>query len=217
MQFAIFGITSSGLNLVVNLIILFLVATWLALIWWTYADARRRMDDSVLITCATLASVIPYLGTVVYTILRPPEYLDDAYERRVEIRAAEMRVRQLAEQACPHCEYPVEKTYLRCPRCRRRIKDPCVSCGKPLDPRWGVCPYCETEVVRRQPAPQARRAAAPAKGKRGAPRPAAKRAAQPQPRPAAQRPAQQRPRPQAQAAPQAPPPQPGGSPASPTQ
>ena len=175
------------------MVVLFLVAVWLALVYWTYADAKRRMEDSVLIACATVASLFPYLGTIVYTILRPPEYLDDAYERRVEVRAAELRVRQLAEQACPHCEFPVEKTYLRCPRCRRRIKDPCVSCGKPLDPRWGVCPYCETEVIRRQPAPATRRAAA-----QGGKRPAGKRPPPPQ------RPAQQRPRPAAQPAQQAP-------------
>ena len=37
---AYFGITNSGVNLAVNLLILFLVVIWLALIYWTYADAR---------------------------------------------------------------------------------------------------------------------------------------------------------------------------------
>ncbi|MDX6669422.1 MAG: hypothetical protein QOK04_2802, partial [Solirubrobacteraceae bacterium] len=37
--FGIFGIDSGGLNLVVNLLILFLVVIWLALVYWTYADA----------------------------------------------------------------------------------------------------------------------------------------------------------------------------------
>jgi hypothetical protein len=120
------------------------------------------MADPVLIACATGASLFPFLGTIVYTILRPPEYLDDAHERELEIRATELRVRQLSEQACPHCEHPIERTYLRCPSCRRRVKDPCASCGKPLDPRWGVCPYCEAEVVRRRPAAQGRR---PAQGR----------------------------------------------------
>ena len=39
---ALFGIENGGLNLVVNLLVLFLVVIWLALVWWTYADARRR-------------------------------------------------------------------------------------------------------------------------------------------------------------------------------
>src|SRR5438270_6222252 len=40
---AIFGIKNSGLSLAVNLVILFLVVIWLALVYWTYADARRRI------------------------------------------------------------------------------------------------------------------------------------------------------------------------------
>jgi Double zinc ribbon len=152
MPTAIFGITNNGLNLVVSLFVLMLVVVWLALIVYTYFDARRRVSDPFLIGCATIASFIPYLGTAVYAILRPPEFLEDAHERELEIRAAELRVRQLTEQSCPNCEYPVEKNYLRCPNCQHRLKDPCPSCGKPVDPRWTLCPYCESELApRRRP------------------------------------------------------------------
>jgi len=146
MQIAIFGIENGGLNLVANLFVMGLVVVWLALIVWTYLDARRRIEDPVLVACATAASLFPYIGTFVYSILRPPEFLDDARERELEIRAAELRVRQLAELSCPNCRYPVEKNFLRCPRCQRRLKDPCESCAKPVDPRWAVCPYCETAL-----------------------------------------------------------------------
>src|SRR5436190_4258694 len=148
MPVALFGITNQGLNLFVNLLVLFLVVVWIALIVWTYLDARRRIRDPVLVACAAGASLFPYVGTIVYAILRPPEFLDDARERELEIRAAELRVRQLEEGSCPNCEFPLERTYLRCPNCRVRVKDPCESCGKPIDPRWTLCPYCETPVRR---------------------------------------------------------------------
>ena len=148
---ALFGITNDALNLAVNLLILFLVVLWIALIAWTFLDARRRIKDPVLVACATAASLFPFVGSIVYSILRPPEFLDDRRERELEIRASELRVRQLEEASCPNCEHPVERTYLRCPTCRARIKDPCESCGKPVDPRWSICPYCETAI--RQPAP----------------------------------------------------------------
>jgi hypothetical protein len=144
MPLALFGITNEGLNLFVNLVILFLVVVWIALIAWTYLDAQRRIRDPVLVACATGASLFPFVGTIVYSILRPPEFLEDTRERELEIRAAEMRVKQLEEQSCPKCAYPIERTYLRCPNCRTRVKDPCESCGKPIDPRWAICPYCET-------------------------------------------------------------------------
>jgi len=159
MPLAIFDISNNGLNLVVTLLILMLVVVWLALIVYTYLDARRRVSDPFLVACATIAAFIPYIGTAVYAILRPPEFLEDAHERELEIRAAELRVRQLTELSCPNCEYPVEKDYLRCPNCQHSLKDPCPSCGKPVDPRWAVCPYCESalEGRTRRRAPEKRR------------------------------------------------------------
>jgi double zinc ribbon protein len=170
---AIFGISNNGLNLVVTLIVLMLVVVWLALIVYTYLDARRRVSDPFLVGCATAGSLlIPYLGTAVYAIVRPPEFLEDAHERELEIKAAELRVRQLSELSCPNCEYPVEKSYLRCPRCKRRLKDPCGSCGKPVDPRWALCPYCETPLTEREG--QRRQRRKPATARKSAPPPTAK-------------------------------------------
>ena len=186
MTTAIFGISNGGLNLVVNLLVLMLVVVWLALIVYTYLDAKRRISDSFLVGCATVASFIPYLGTAVYAILRPPEFLEDAHERELEIKAAELRVRQLTEASCPNCEHPIERSYLRCPDCRRRLKDPCQSCGKPVDPRWAICPYCETALPEREK-PRARRAS----GDRKPAREARRQSAEEKPPPKrAERPAQ---------------------------
>jgi hypothetical protein len=186
MLLALFGITNDGLNLFVNLLVLFLVVVWVALIAWTYLDARRRIRDPVLVACATGASFFPYVGTVVYSILRPPEFLEDAHERELEIRAAELRLKHLEEQSCPSCGFPIERTYLRCPNCRARVKDPCESCEKPIDRRWRICPYCETPQRRavRQPrrAPEEQRRAPDAE--RGARRPSRSKRA---PREAARR------------------------------
>jgi hypothetical protein len=158
MPLALFGIDGGALGLIVNLLVLFLIVVYLALIYWTYLDARRRIEDPVLIACATAASIFPYLGTIVYTILRPPEFLEDREERELELRAAELELRQRIEQSCPHCEYPIERSYLRCPNCERRLRNPCRKCHKPLDPKWGICPYCETEVRRERPARETREA-----------------------------------------------------------
>jgi hypothetical protein len=161
---AIFGIENDGVNLAINLLILFLVVVYLALIAWTYLDAKRRLEDPVLIGCATVASLFPFLGTIVYTILRPPEFLEDKRERELEIRASQLRVRQLEDASCPNCEHPVDRSYLRCPNCRARIKDPCESCGKPIDPRWTICPYCETPTKAAVASPRRAASRTPAEG-----------------------------------------------------
>jgi Double zinc ribbon len=142
----VFGITNKTVSLVVELVILFLFVIWLALVYWTYADARRRISDPMLIGCATAASLFPFVGTFVYMIVRPPEYLDDVRERDLEMQAAEARLAELGYHLCPHCDYEVEKDYLRCPSCMRKLKDPCKTCGKPLDPSWKICPFCESEI-----------------------------------------------------------------------
>ena len=144
---AIFGINSSGLDLAVRLIILVLVVIWLALIYWTYSDARRRIADPMLVACAAAASLFPFVGSIVYMIVRPPEFLEDVRERELEMQAAEARLHQLGYLLCPHCDHEVERDFLRCPHCHRKLKDPCGTCGKPLDPEWSLCPYCETEVA----------------------------------------------------------------------
>jgi double zinc ribbon protein len=160
---AVFGISNSGVNLAIDLLILFLVVVWLALVYWTYADARRRIADPMLIGCSTAASLFPYVGTLVYMIVRPPEYLDDVRERELEMQAAEARLAELGYHLCPHCDYEVEKDFLRCPNCMRKLKDPCPVCGKPLDPAWRICPFCEADVGAAPPAPRrARRRREPA-------------------------------------------------------
>ncbi|HUO71528.1 MAG TPA: zinc ribbon domain-containing protein [Solirubrobacteraceae bacterium] len=150
----VFGIKNSTINLVVDLLILFLVVIWLALVYWTYADARRRIADPMLIGCATAASLFPFVGTIVYMIVRPPEYLDDVRERELEMQAAEARLQEVGYHLCPYCDFEVEKDFLRCPSCMRKLKDPCKTCGRPLDPEWKICPYCEAEIGVMPPAPR---------------------------------------------------------------
>src|SRR3984893_16946983 len=151
---AVVGISNSGVNTAITLLIVFLVVIWLALVYWTYADARRRIADPMLIGLATIASFFPFVGTIIYMIVRPPEYLDDVRERELEMQAAEARLAEIGYHLCPYCDYEVEKDFLRCPNCMRKLKDPCAVCGKPLDPAWRICPFCESEVGTAAPSPR---------------------------------------------------------------
>ena len=154
---AVFGINSSGLNTAVKLLVLFLVVIYVALIYYTYADARRRIEDPLLVGCATVASLFPFVGTIVYMIVRPPEYLDDVRERELEMQAAEARLHNLGFFLCPHCDGEVKEDFLRCPHCMRKLKDACGTCAKPLDPAWKICPFCEAEIPGVTPQPRRRR------------------------------------------------------------
>jgi hypothetical protein len=143
---AYFGINSSGLNLAIDVLIIFVVVLYFSLIFWTYKDAKRRVADPVLVMAAVVASLFPYVGTIIYIILRPPEYLEDIREREIETHAAEVRLAQLEQSLCPHCDHHIERDFLRCPSCLRKLKESCQSCGKPLERTWSLCPYCEADV-----------------------------------------------------------------------
>lgn len=147
MPLAIFGIENTALNLVVTILVLVLVAVWLALIAFTFTDARRRISDPFLVGCATAASLFPFIGTLVYSILRPPEFLEDVRERETEIRESEIRLRHLEHSSCHKCGTPTESDFLRCPACRTRLKNPCPECTRPVGIEWKLCPYCEKTLV----------------------------------------------------------------------
>ncbi len=86
--------SSSG---VVIPLVLFGIAIWLALIRWTYSDARRRLRSQPLIRAATTLAVLPLVGPVIYMILRPAEFLEDAYEREISIASSEKLISVLSE------------------------------------------------------------------------------------------------------------------------
>ncbi len=132
-----------------NLLIFFAVVFWLAIGYWTFKDARRRIDDPWLVAAATLLGLVPpFLGVFIYMLFRPPEYLDDVRERELEIKAMEARADERV-LTCPVCRSEIEPGYLVCPVCTTRLKEACATCRAPLEATWQVCPYCETPVARR--------------------------------------------------------------------
>jgi hypothetical protein len=77
---------------------IFVVLLWLALAYWTYQDARRRVESPVAVAgCVALSVLLPFLGSVIYLIVRPPEYLDEARERELELLALEQRLGELGD------------------------------------------------------------------------------------------------------------------------
>src|SRR3954462_7350732 len=153
----VFGIDNSNVNTAVSVALLILAVLYLALVFWTFADARRRIDDPMLVACATACSLFPFVGTIVYLIVRPPEFLDDVRLRELAMTAAEARLASLDYQLCPHCDYEIQADYLRCPSCMRKLKERCYSCGKPIDPTWRMCPFCEAETSAPTPSTARRR------------------------------------------------------------
>jgi RNA polymerase subunit RPABC4/transcription elongation factor Spt4 len=129
-----------------NLLFFFLIVFWLAVGYWVYKDAKRRISDAVLVAMAVILGLIPpFLGALVYMLFRPPEYLEDVRERELEIKAMEQRLAR-RDQYCPVCRAEVGADLLVFPVCTTKLRQACANCKAPLEALWQVCPYCETPV-----------------------------------------------------------------------
>jgi RNA polymerase subunit RPABC4/transcription elongation factor Spt4 len=118
----------------------FATILWISVGYWTYRDAK---DRGAMAGYWSLVSLIfPFFGWLIYMIIRPPERLDEAKERELEIKA---KSAQLAhETACPACKRPIETGFLICPYCLKKLKKSCPQCRQALRLNWTVCPYCQT-------------------------------------------------------------------------
>ena len=96
---SISGFFDSGLwSAITVLLRIFVVLLWIALAYWTYQDARRRIASPPMVAgCVALSVLIPFLGSIIYLIVRPPEYLDEARERELELLALEQRLGELGD------------------------------------------------------------------------------------------------------------------------
>jgi hypothetical protein len=136
---------STAFTVARNVTLFFVVVFWLGFAYWTFRDARRRIDDPWLVGTATLLGLVPFIGPLVYLLFRPPETLEEVRTREVELRALESRIARQQPQ-CPVCRSAVEPAFLICPVCTTHLKEPCAHCAAPLEPLWQACPFCRTPV-----------------------------------------------------------------------
>jgi hypothetical protein len=129
-----------------RLALFFVVVFWLAVAYWVYKDARRRIEDPWLVAVATVLGLVPpFIGAFIYMLFRPPEYLEDVRERELEMKAMERRLGG-RDLHCPVCRADVESSYLVCPVCTTRLRQACSGCGAPLEALWQMCPFCERPI-----------------------------------------------------------------------
>lgn len=121
---------------------LFFVVFTIALVFWTWRDSRRR--GAMPWFWALVVLLFNVAGWAIYMVVRPPEALEDARERELEIRSREAELTR-DNPVCPACFKPVDKDFLICPSCMKKLKKECTNCNRALKLDWGVCPYCKTK------------------------------------------------------------------------
>jgi hypothetical protein len=119
-------------------------AIWLAGAYWVFKDARRRIEDPIVVgVCVAAALVFGPIGWIVYAIARPSELIADRRIRELDVKVMEQR---LSGERCMYCHAPIRDDYLVCPSCGHRLRTQCRTCGRPVEPTWRMCPYCEEDA-----------------------------------------------------------------------
>lgn len=142
------------LHIALALVGAYLTALWFCLVVWTFRDIHKRTRDVLVQILATLLVLIFNIpGLVLYLILRPPETLDEQYERALEEEALLEEIRE--RSACPTCKTHAEPSFLVCPMCATPLKRRCLQCNELLHLGWKLCPYCGYQEPAREVTPSA--------------------------------------------------------------
>ncbi len=134
-----------------------MVALWLAAAWWTWRDAGARSDDPLVRIVATAGVVLATpllfpLAVVLYLLLRPRARTSG--DRELELRLLALGPESLPDR-CPGCASTVEPGWRRCPACGTRLSSPCPACARPARTDWAICAWCAAELPWAAEAPPA--------------------------------------------------------------
>ncbi len=123
-----------------------LAALWLSLVVWAVRDMRSRSRDPFASLLAGLVVLLlPFVGVIIYWVLRPTETLTAVYERALEEEALLQEIEE--RPSCPGCSRSVKAGWILCPHCHTRLRKRCPDCDALMELRWNLCPFCGNQHV----------------------------------------------------------------------
>jgi len=146
---AVFDSANAGVVVAIVAAAIYLTVLFVAIAFWVVRDARRRSESLVFAMFAALMGLgLPFLGLLIYLVVRPPRTLDE--ERALILEEQALTEADLVEgpatRPCPTCGRDIEPDFVICPYCRTQFARRCGACGKWLRLGWHVCPYCAEDV-----------------------------------------------------------------------
>lgn len=136
----------SYLVVVVAVLAALLVALWLSLVIWAYRDMRSRSRDPfAYLLAALVVAALPFVGIIIYLILRPPQTLAAAYQQMLEEEALLQEIEN--RPSCPGCSRTVDNKWILCAYCHTRLKKACPDCNSLMETHWTLCPFCGNQHV----------------------------------------------------------------------
>ena len=124
---------------------------WLSIIIWVIRDSISRTNSlSFQIFAILLNIAIPLLGVVLYLIIRPGRTHIERYQEALEKQLFKEKNEEEAE-TCEECMAPLDKNFIYCPHCTKKVKKTCQGCQQHFSVLWTVCPFCGTAEKTKKP------------------------------------------------------------------
>jgi RNA polymerase subunit RPABC4/transcription elongation factor Spt4 len=143
------AVTGTGwLYLGIVLAVAYVLVLLVALAYNIVRDARRRSPSiAFAIFAFLLAFIPPFLGALIYQVIKPPRTMDEERALQLEEQIlSEPGADEAQTRPCPTCGRDIEPDFVICPYCRTQFSRRCGVCERVLRLGWPVCPYCATEV-----------------------------------------------------------------------
>ncbi len=121
---------------------------WVATAFFVWRDARRRSASLAFQLLALLLGFLPpFLGALVYLVIRPPRTLDEERALALEEQSLlDLDSEPATTRSCPSCGREIELDFILCPYCHTQFGRRCSACERVLRLGWEACPYCAEDV-----------------------------------------------------------------------
>ena len=118
---------------------------WLSIIIWVTKDALQRSNSIIFQAFSIMLNiVVPFLGVLLYLIIRPAKTRSEVYYEELERNMLEGE-NAIEQNTCSKCLTPTDKDYNFCPNCGEELKKLCSKCKKSFPNIWNICPFCGNE------------------------------------------------------------------------
>ena len=138
-------VTASTFETIKILVVSYFGLLWLAIIIWVTRDSLHRSNSLIFQTFSILINIaIPFLGVILYLIIRPSQTNMERYYQEIEHRLLSEEGPD-KQNSCEKCMTIVSEDYVYCPNCSEKLKNSCSKCRKKFPVMWTICPYCGTK------------------------------------------------------------------------
>lgn len=132
-----------NLPVLLQILALYLLFMWLAVVVWTLRDITTRSRNLLVIVAITLFVAIGSVpALVIYLLIRPGETLED--NKNKDLFYASILDEKVS--VCKNCHGLVRLSHKFCPHCSHSLEQLCPGCARKVNPTWNFCPHCQTTL-----------------------------------------------------------------------